>query len=46
MIDRIIEFDKHLMLLLNGWHSPFFDFLMPESQYILQYWLSCSARQT
>lgn len=29
MIDRIIEFDKHLMLLLNGWHSPFFDFLMP-----------------
>lgn len=29
MIERIIEFDKHLMLLLNGWHSPFFDFLMP-----------------
>lgn len=29
MIERIIEFDKHLMLLLNGWHSPFFDYLMP-----------------
>lgn len=29
MIERIIEFDKHLMLMLNGWHSPFFDFLMP-----------------
>lgn len=29
MIDRIIEFDKHLMLLINGWHSPFFDYIMP-----------------
>ena len=29
MLDKIIEFDKELMLLLNGWNSPFFDFLMP-----------------
>lgn len=29
MLDNIIEFDKALMLQINGCTSPFFDFLMP-----------------
>lgn len=29
MLDQIIEFDKNLMLALNGCHNGFFDFLMP-----------------
>jgi len=32
MIERIKEIDKDLFLLINGWHSPFWDTVM--------YWLS------
>ena len=29
MLDQIIEFDKNLMLTLNGCHNGFFDIVMP-----------------
>lgn len=32
MIDWLVNLDKSLFLVLNGWHSPFWDFVM--------YWLS------